>query len=291
MINTFPHSDAVNRLNARLTLHPTLMQETLPPIDAAGLHSGYKEDGFQIINQPILPPDLIDRAIHAQDAVIAGEYATGRAPRKLYPEAPAGSVVKIDDPQISDPVIHETISHPAIGAFAAAITGAEEFVQVWGVTLLVKPGGDSKTANVGWHQDNQYWSKRWTGELFTVWLALTEVNETSGPMVFVRGSQRWGLADEGQFFADDMSAVKARFRSRFDQPWEEVLDLLPAGGMSLHHKELVHGSHLNREATPRRSFAIHMRNERSSILPDAPRREEVLSTLEDETLAPVVWRA
>jgi len=254
------------------------------------LHAGYLEDGFQIINRPIIPADLIERAIKAQDEVIAGNYETGIEPRKLYPDAPAGSVIKVDDPQISNRTILETISHPAIGELAARITGAEEFVQVWGVTLLVKPGGDSKTANVGWHQDNQYWQKHMRGETFTIWLALTDVGPESGAMVYVRGSHKWGLVDEGQFFSDDMATIKARFQNRFSQPWEEVLDVLPAGGLSLHHSELIHGSHTNREQTPRRSFALHMWNERAELVPGSPRNEWLKSWLPDETKAPVIWR-
>ena len=271
--------------------HFGCMTRTTLPSSPEVLRTHYQEQGFQIINQPVIPSNLIDRAVAAQDRVIAGTYETGRAPRRLYADAPAGSVIKIDDPQIADRTIHETITDPAIGRLAAAITGAQEYVQVWGVTLLVKPGGDSKTANVGWHQDNQYWSKNWEGDLFTVWLALSDVRQASGPMVFVKGSHQWGLVESGQFFADDMDLIKARFQQRFNHAWEEELDLLPAGGMSLHHKELVHGSHMNRELTPRRSFAIHLRNERSRLLSSASKKDDYEAWLQDEEAAPVIWRA
>lgn len=259
---------------------------------AEELEKAYRREGFSIIDKSILPSDLIERAIRGQDEVKAGRYETGRAPSKLYPQAAPGSISKIDDAHLSNRAIFEAVTHPAVGEFAAAITGAKEWVQLWRVTQLIKPSGDEgSVANVGWHQDNQYWQRDWEGDLFTLWLALTDVKEESGPMVFVRGSHTWGLIDEGSFFVSDMNALKEKFRKRLNKTWEEALDCLPAGGFSIHDKETIHGSHLNTSGSPRRSFALHLRNERSKLKPDARRHDELAAWIQDETASPYIWRA
>ena len=86
----------------------------------------------------------------------------------------------------------------------AALTGAK-MVQVWATQLLHKPGGPEATGQVGWHQDFQYWNTWWKpeSEVFTAWLALSDalsdIEESSGPMCFVPCSHGWGLMPEGNF--------------------------------------------------------------------------------------------
>lgn len=260
--------------------------------EATTLVKGYQKDGFQMIDQPVVPPDLIARAIEAQDEVIQGYYETGRAPAKQYPDAPQNSIHKIDGAHVSNQAIFDLVTHPALGEFAAAISNAKEYVQLWLTTLLVKPGGDAgRVANVGWHQDNQYWHRHWTGELFTLWLALTDVDEESGPMVFVNGSHQNGLIPEGQFFVSDMDQLKEKFKTNYTKPWKETLNCLPAGGFSIHHKETIHGSHLNKGKAPRRSFALHLLNERYALKKDGPQYDQLEPLLNDPSSAPILWTA
>jgi ectoine hydroxylase-related dioxygenase (phytanoyl-CoA dioxygenase family) len=46
---------------------------------------------------------------------------------------------------------------------------------------------------VGWHQDWQYW-RYWEddSELFTAWIAISDVQEDLGPVSFLVGSHQWG---------------------------------------------------------------------------------------------------
>ena len=41
-------------------------------------------------------------------------------------------------------------------------------------------------------------------ELFTAWVALSDVTAEAGPMRFVRGSHGWGLLDDGGFYRQDL---------------------------------------------------------------------------------------
>ncbi len=252
----------------------------------------YQTDGFYICPQPVIPRDVVGRAVAGMDAVRAGDYDTGVPPRPSYwkPGDDPNALCKIEMPQIASRAIMELVSHPALGAKAAEVTGANA-VQVWWVQLLYKPptvAGQQIRANVGWHQDYRYWGI-WEedSELFTAWVALSDVTDVSGPMHFVVGSHRWGLSTEGDFSSQEYEAQRDAIRMAYNQEWREAPAILPPGSASFHQKLTFHGSGPNLSSHPRRSFAIHMRTERSRPKGDA--RQGLTAFIDDPAYCPVIF--
>ena len=66
--------------------------------------------------------------------------------------------------------------------------------QVWWVQMLIKPPQDDDgkvQANIGWHQDRNYWQLWEEGsELFTAWVAVSNMVTECGPMNFPHGSHK-----------------------------------------------------------------------------------------------------
>src|SRR5947209_15206078 len=120
----------------------------------------YEADGFYLHPQPAIGADLVSRASAGMDALREGRYDTGRPPEPSHwsPGDDQAKLCKIEMPQFASRAILELVSHPALGALAAEITGARR-VQVWWVQLLFKPPseGGAPATNVGWHQDRHYW--------------------------------------------------------------------------------------------------------------------------------------
>lgn len=228
-----------------------------------GLAAGYESDGFCVLDA-LVPDAVVREAIAGQDAVIAGRYETSFRPAlyALRSEDPA-ALVKIDEAHWCDTRIWNLVTHPAIGRAAAELTGAD-MVQVWATQLLYKPPGGRSTQSVGWHQDDTYWGTWWDGEVFTCWVALSDVGPDSGPVCFVRGSHRWGFIEGGDFFHTDLESQKGGYAKPAGASWEEVGALMPPGGASFHHRRTIHGSRPNTSGEPRRSFAVHLRTERSN---------------------------
>src|SRR5688572_4533432 len=145
-------------------------------VDRATIREQYERDGYLIVAQPILPAQLVNRALEGMDAIRAGEYETGRSPQpsSWNPGDDPRVLCKIEMPQIANEAIRALVGHPLLGEWAAAITGAT-MVQAWWVQLLYKPSSDGSvtSTNVGWHQDLTYWSETWEpgSELFTAWVA------------------------------------------------------------------------------------------------------------------------
>lgn len=249
----------------------------------------YRADGFYRVQSPVLPPELLARAIEGQEMLRRGAFDTDRPAHGAFgdPSDP-DALTKIEQPQFGSRAVRELIAHPALGAWAGAVTGAQ-WVQAWWVQLLVKPSSATARANVGWHQDRHYWGV-WEpeSELFTAWVALTEVGDDCGPMLFLRGSHRWGFLHQGDFFGQDLAALREKIDLPQGAVWEEVPATLPAGGVSFHDRLTFHGSGPNTSGRPRRSFAIHLRTEKSRPVGD--RREGLTTFIDDHTLCPVIFR-
>ena len=258
-------------------------------------HEDYLRDGYVIHPRPVIPEDLVRRAMDGMDDVLAGRYETGIPPQPSYwnPGDDPNKLGKVEMPQLANSAIMELVSHPAVGRLAAAVTGAKR-VQVWWVQLLSKPPVSTESGSgvsVGWHQDRQYW-KAWKegSELFTAWVAVSDVSADTGPMAFVTGSHRWGLLNEGAFYIDDSDDIEIQ-REEITlapgQSWREAEAILPPGGVSFHHCLTFHGSRPNRSGAPRRSFAIHMRTENSC--PAAPSEGTLAQFIHNTDYCPVVY--
>lgn len=229
----------------------------------------YERDGFYIHAEPTLTRDVLERAANGLEQVREGIYDTGEEPdgRGWNLGDDTRKLCKIEQPQIANFALREVLCSPLLGQLAGAVTGAKS-VQVWWVQGLHKPGAVNATSagNVGWHQDQTYWSEWEDGsELFTAWLALSDVTPDAGPMVFVPGSHRWGLLEGGDFFSQNPESLRQTINIPQGETWREVADVLPPGGVSFHHRILFHGSHQNTSTSPRLSLAIHLRTENSEI--------------------------
>ena len=245
----------------------------------------FRRDGFYL-TPPIIAPDLIDRVTARMDAVMAGEYETGEPPRRSWNSGDDPKRIrKIDQAHLSDRTIYELAGHTEIGRWAAALLGARR-VQLWASQMLYKPPGGEVPGNVGWHQDKQYWGYL-EGELFTAWVAVSDVAEDSGPMRFLRGSHGWGLLDSGDFFGHDHEAQRQDIPVPEGAAWEEAAAVLPPGAVSFHDCHTYHASGPNVSGVPRRSFAFHLRTEKSR--PVEGRDDYYVQHLDDPRYCPVLY--
>jgi phytanoyl-CoA dioxygenase PhyH len=250
----------------------------------------YEGDGFLLRPEAVITKDLVRRACAGMEALRAGDYGTGVHPQPSYwnPGDDTAKLCKIEMPQVANRAIFDLVSHPRLGELAAEITGAE-WVQVWWVQLLYKPPSSSGGAatNIGWHQDRHYWQIWEEGsELFTAWVALSDVTAVAGPMRFVRGSHRWGL-QASDFYGQDHESQRQAIQVPPGDVWEEVAAILPPGGVSFHHNLTYHGSGPNLAAKPRRSLAIHLRTERSR--PVGGERKGLTQFIDDPGYCPVIY--
>lgn len=252
----------------------------------------YQENGYYLHTDPVLSPEAIASTLCGMEMVRDGYYETGIPPEDSpwKPGNDPRTLCKIEMAQQCNRAIMAAVMNPALGELAAQITGAS-MIQAWWLQLLIKPPvapeGDFKT-NVGWHQDFQYWDCWEEGsEVFTAWLALSDVTEEAGAMHFVPGSHTWGLLGQGDFYAQDLSAQAHGIRIPEGKVWEEVSGALPPGGVSFHHRLTLHGSGPNCSGAPRYSLAIHLLTERSR--PKNGECKGLTEFIDDPSRCPILW--
>ncbi len=244
---------------------------TLTDADRRWLRQRYEEDGY-CISAPFIHSETLDRVRSAVAAVMVGEYDTAVSPiyRNWSPGDPPRSLVKIDLPHLCNRDIQQLVADPTIGAWVAGVLDAE-FVQLWASELIYKfPDVHSEPQQhgvIGWHQDDHFWP-HWAGEVFTLWLALVDVEERMGPVRYVVGSHRWGARAQARFFFEtDLEWQRSSIGTPADCIWHEAPATLPAGAVSMHHRLTLHASEPNRSDVPRIGLALHLRTEHAALVP------------------------
>ncbi|MBW3625841.1 MAG: phytanoyl-CoA dioxygenase family protein [Armatimonadetes bacterium] len=263
----------------------------MPSSSKEQARTAYERNGFYLVQEPIFPDELLRRAVDGMEAIRRGEYDTGLPPQPSpwNPGDDPNTLCKIEQPQFASHAIRELLRYPALGEWAAALTGAS-MVQAWWVQLLVKPStaDPEKKTNIGWHQDRHYWGIWEDGsELFTAWIALSDVTEESGPMRFLRGSHKLGYRQQGDFYEQDLEAQREGLRLPESEAVEEVAAILPPGGVSFHDRLTFHGSGPNRSGSPRRSLAVHLRTQNSRPVED--KRAGLAQFIDDPELCPFIY--
>ena len=248
----------------------------------------YERDGFAILNAPIIPADIVEHAVAGIDAVLGAQD-----PSEHPSTAGKGITVvlsKSSDDLVACPGVQQLLDYPALEEWARRLTGATK-PRIWWVQYFGKNAGEAEGGTVGLHQDWTYWAHDeasgnpdggWGGSgLCTCWVALGDVGPDAGPLLFVRGSHRWGVEiSELSLSRQDHPAQQQEIEALASQAssgtaapsWEVVADVLPKGGMSFHDWRTIHGSEPNVSRYPRRGLALHLCTENSIALggPDNP---------------------
>jgi len=253
----------------------------------------YRERGYWV-SPRLFSAEQIAEMREAQERMWAGEHDSEILPQYGAHEVEPGSPdvrQQCNAFWLSD-VIRKVTTSPLLGAIGARFMGVDT-VRLWHDQAVYKPGigpdGKDETAgNIGWHQDYNYWGA-WEedSELFTAWVALSDVSPEAGPMNFVAGSHRWGLSTESDFYSQEYASLRETIRSAHGQEWREVPAILPPGSASFHQKLTFHGSGPNLSSQPRRSFAVHMRTENSR--PKGDLRQGLTAFIDDPAFCPIVF--
>jgi ectoine hydroxylase-related dioxygenase (phytanoyl-CoA dioxygenase family) len=207
-----------------------------PTLDATSAVQQYERDGYVIFR------DVLDAALVAE-ASRHLEWLQHRHP-ELRPER-LGHNLMTDDPfwvrLISDDRlldIAELFIGPNIALFASH--------------YLSKPPEDGMP--VLWHQDGSYWPLE-PMEVVTAWLAVDDSTAENGCMRVLPGSHRGAALVHRPH---DKEAVLHTEIAPEEIDESRAVDVeLPAGGVSLHHPLLIHGSNPNH--SPRRRCGLTIR--------------------------------
>ncbi|KAG7349690.1 mitomycin antibiotics/polyketide fumonisin biosynthesis protein [Nitzschia inconspicua] len=170
-------------------------------------------------------------------------------------------VLQIINIHKADSLFRKLETNGSLAKIVAQLAGWDAGARLAQDQVWAKPPGAPPLV---FHRDSPYFMFE-PSDVVTVWIALDDMDPDVGPLEYVIGSHIWGDGRVGsaqQFFH---SNVKSLLKSAAEREGLEVDELeivsmagLKAGGLSIHHGKIWHGSGKNSSTTrPRRGLGLH----------------------------------
>ena len=196
----------------------------------------YERDGFAVF-QNVLHPDLIQETSNHIDWLL--EKHPELRPEHLHHRLVA-----------DDPFWVRLISDERLLDIAEIFVGSN--IALFASHYISKPPSDGKA--VLWHQDGSYWPLA-PMEVVTLWLAVDDSTPENGCMRVIPGTHTMPIHQMKR--RTDIPNV---LNSEIDTEWvdeSKAVDIvIKAGGISVHHPNLIHGSNPNTSTKRRGGLTI-----------------------------------
>jgi non-haem Fe2+, alpha-ketoglutarate-dependent halogenase len=140
--------------------------------------------------------------------------------------------------------------HPQILNAIKPILGPD--ILLWYSVVFVKPAHNN--GEVPWHQDSTYWALN-RDEGVTVWVALSDVNESNGCVEYLPGSHLLSNVKHSIDNTENNMLARGQKIVGFN-PTETQKMILRPGQASLHHPSVLHTSKANLSSQPRLGIAF-----------------------------------
>lgn len=214
----------------------------------------YREHGFVEVDD-VLNPDELDELRTALEEVLGakGQQSIQTHDTKdLYYRVLNQRVNTWRDHGI----MAKYVLHPRFAGLAKQLSGASG-IRLFHDHALLKMPGDSKSTP--WHQDAPYWpmdpidGPSWKGPL-SIWIALDDVDESNGCMMFVPSSHTVGkLTGIDLVHPQDLFQQAKHTHIPEKRP---IVVCMKAGSCTFHNGLTFHYAHANTTDRPRRVLAI-----------------------------------
>lgn len=208
----------------------------------------YRENGFVQIDHVLTESELEELREYMEEVMTV---ENGLAPKT---DTKDGAYYRVLNQKVNTWRDHGGMGkysfHPRFARMALQLTGASG-IRFFHDHALWKMSGDSKPTP--WHQDLPYWPMNESGAL-SIWIALDDVNEQNGCMMFVPTSHTVGKLTGIDLVnpQDIYEYVKGTHIERTTP----VKVPLKAGSCTFHNGLTFHYAHANITDKPRRALAI-----------------------------------
>jgi phytanoyl-CoA hydroxylase len=164
------------------------------------------------------------------------------------------SVRRIFDPIARHEAFRDLVFNPKILDVVENLIGPN--IQLHHTKLNLKPPS-SREARFEWHQDYPFFPHT-NFDLLAVMIYLDDATEDNGCLTIIPGSHKWGPRNH-LFAKDGAFSSQLEDKSVLGDPARWLKVPVPAGGMELHHCNMLHSSTANRGSRPRSAMVIQYR--------------------------------
>ena len=166
-----------------------------------------------------------------------------------------------------DDFFRDLLDHAVMREIASTLLGDEVLCTAY--EFFSRPPGSDAVGP--WHQDNGYMCYE-PAEALAFWIALDDVDERNGGVVYARGSHEAGLlpheASGIHGFSQRLAEAECQLRE-----FPEVVGALPRGGCAIHHCLTAHRSGPNLTDRRRRALVADYRT--AKAVESEPLREKL----------------
>jgi len=216
----------------------------------------YEDAGYLVFPQLLDPSELAElRSALANVLEEADGLTESNAKFSVVKSADGDRyfVRRIFNPIAHHRAFHDLVFNPKIVDVVENLIGPD--IQLHHTKLNLKP--PAPDARFEWHQDYPFFPHT-NFDLLAVMVMLDEATENNGCLTIVPGSHKWGprnhmFARDGAFSSQLEDKAVLADESR----WLSVP--VPAGGIELHHCNMLHSSRANRSDKPRSALVIQYR--------------------------------
>ena len=208
----------------------------------------YREDGYVVVEGVLDDAELhriyevIDEFVERSRSVTESDDTFDLEPDHT-PERPLLRRLKF--PPYKHPAFRELLVAPKILNLVAELIGDDIRYQGSKLNMKLPEIGSP----VEWHQDFAFFPHT-NDDLLTCGIHLDAADEENGCLLVIPGSHRGPVLDHHDADGRHIGAVDASVPEIADAKPTPVV--VPAGGMSIHHTRLLHGSAPNRSGRARR---------------------------------------
>ena len=216
----------------------------------------YEEQGYLVFPQLLDPAELATLRNALAEVLREAEGLTENNDKFSITKTDDGgySVRRIYEPIVRHEAFRALVHNPKILDVVEAIIGPN--IQLHHTKLNLKPPS-SREARFEWHQDYPFFPHT-NFDLLAVMIYLDDSTEENGCLTIIPGSHKFGPRNH-LFARDGAFSSQLEDKAVLNDPSRWLKVPVPAGGMELHHCNMLHSSTANRGTKPRSAMVIQYR--------------------------------
>ena len=226
------------------------------PLTSAEQRALYADQGYLVFPDLLTSTELANLRAALADVLSEAEGLTESNDKFSVTQTSDGnwSVRRIFNPIAQHQAFYDLVFNPRILDVVENLIGPN--IQLHHTKLNLKPPSNAE-ARFEWHQDYPFFPHT-NFDLLAVMIYLDDSTEENGCLTIIPGSHKLGPLNH-LFAKDGAFSSQLENKTVVEDPTRWLRVPVPAGGMELHHCNMLHSSTANRGTRPRSAMVIQYR--------------------------------
>jgi ectoine hydroxylase-related dioxygenase (phytanoyl-CoA dioxygenase family) len=238
------------------TFAPRAERPSTAQLSPAQQKTFYEDEGYLVFPELLSSEELARLREALAEVLVEADGLTQTTDKFSVTQADDGtwSVRRIFNPTTHHQAFYDLVFNPKILDVVENLIGPD--IQLHHTKLNLKPPSN-REARFEWHQDYPFFPHT-NFDLLAVMIYLDDSTEENGCLTIIPGSHKLGPRNH-LFAKDGAFSSQLEDKSVLANPTRWIKVPVPAGGMEIHHCNMLHSSTANRGTRPRSAMVIQYR--------------------------------